>query len=179
VDSARYLHVCGGGAIVTTFTLRVSSSLAAGLSSAQMRTWLDAFIRQPHPLPLDPGPGDERVSLTLSESDVNTVISHLQCSASAALRRIAANRLEVPILAAMPVARVIAPARPAWASTRREVSWNRIPRERSIARLTRPTDSPSYKASILGWLVQFLIWALFMAVLFFFISRKKESFKAA
>ncbi len=78
---------------MTTFTLRASHELAARLSSAEMRSWLDDFVRMPRALPVDPGSGDGRVSLTLPESTVNSVADHCQCGISSALRRIAFERL--------------------------------------------------------------------------------------
>src|SRR6266849_3209581 len=78
---------------MATFTFRVSPDLAMRLTSARMRSWLDAFLQQPHALPVDPGPGDERISLTLSPRIVNAVAAHSGCSASSALRRIAIERL--------------------------------------------------------------------------------------
>jgi hypothetical protein len=76
---------------MTTFTFRVSDSLADRLSSAQMRSWIAEFLRQPHPLPRDPGSGPARVSLTLPDDAVRAVAGHLGCSASEALRRLVAD----------------------------------------------------------------------------------------
>jgi|SRR4029077_5289157 len=76
-----------------TFTLRASNELAASLSSAEIRSWLDDFVRQPHALPIDPGSGNGRVSLTLPEGTVNSVAASCQCPISSALRRIAFERL--------------------------------------------------------------------------------------
>jgi hypothetical protein len=77
---------------MTTFTLRVSEMFAARLSSAEMRVWLEDFLHAPHSLPPDPGPGDERISLTLPPSLVEAASASLRCSTSAALRRIAVER---------------------------------------------------------------------------------------
>ena len=42
-------------------------------TSSQMRSWLEAFVQHPHALPNDPGPVDERISLTLSLNTVHDV----------------------------------------------------------------------------------------------------------
>jgi hypothetical protein len=78
---------------MTTFTLRVSDVMAARLNSAEIRTWLDAFLRDPHDILGDPGPGRARVSLTLPEPEVKAVAAHLQCTSSSALRRLAGEYL--------------------------------------------------------------------------------------
>lgn len=80
---------------MTTFTLRASEELAGRLSSAEMRSWLSDFLRQPHTLPPDPGSGYGRVSLTLPEGVVRAVVEHSQCAVSPALRRIAIERLGI------------------------------------------------------------------------------------
>lgn len=95
---------------MTTFTLRVSSVMAACLSSAETRTWLDAFISKPHDILQDPGPGQARISLTLPEAEVRTVAAYLQCSPSSALRRLAGERLGTASSMPAPVANVMAPA---------------------------------------------------------------------
>lgn len=77
----------------TALTFRVSQCLASQLSSAEMRSWLEDFLRQPHALPGDPGPGDARISLTLPRNAVGAVAAHLRCSPSSGLRRIAIERL--------------------------------------------------------------------------------------
>lgn len=78
---------------MTTFTLRGSKSLIARLSSAAMRSWLEDFLRDPYFLPPDPGSGDQRISLTLPQAAVQRASACLQCSASAALRRIAVEHV--------------------------------------------------------------------------------------
>lgn len=79
---------------MTTFTFRAPNQLAARLSSAEMRSWLDDFVRQPHALPIDPGSGGGRISLMLPESTVKSVTAYCQCGISSALRRIAFDQLE-------------------------------------------------------------------------------------
>jgi hypothetical protein len=79
---------------MTTFTFRAPNQLAANLRSAEMRSWLDDFVRQPHALPIDPGSGGGRISLTLPESTVKSVAAYCQCGISSALRRIAFEKLE-------------------------------------------------------------------------------------
>jgi hypothetical protein len=80
-----------------TFTFRISESLAAHLSSAEMRAWLGDFVRQPCQLPPDPGPGSARLSLTLPEALVQSVAAYLRCSASTALRRVALGATQPPV----------------------------------------------------------------------------------
>jgi hypothetical protein len=78
---------------MATFTFRIPDSMAGHLSSAEMRSWVKEFLRNPHPLPPDPGSGYERISLTLPRSLVQTVAFDLRCSPSQALRRLAQERL--------------------------------------------------------------------------------------
>jgi len=94
---------------MTTFTLRVADVMAARLSSAETRAWLDAFLREPHDILGDPGPGQARVSLTLPEAEVKAVAAYLQCRPSSALRRLAGERLGPPSPMTAPVPHVIAP----------------------------------------------------------------------
>ena len=76
-----------------TFTFRIPDSMAGRLSSADVRSWLTDFQRNPHLLPSDPGSGYERVSLTLPRELVTQVAGYLRCSPSTALRRLAQERL--------------------------------------------------------------------------------------
>jgi hypothetical protein len=80
-----------------TFTFRIPESLVARLSSAEMRTWLRDFLRQPYQLPADPGPGGARMSLTLPEALVQAVAGYLRCSPSTALRRVALGSTQPPV----------------------------------------------------------------------------------
>lgn len=63
------------------------------LSSGEMRSWLAQFLRNPYPLPPDPGSGYERISLTLPRELVGGVAEYLRCSPSEALRSLAQERL--------------------------------------------------------------------------------------
>lgn len=82
---------------MTTITVHASEALAGLLSSAEIRSWLEQFLRQPHTLPRDPGAGYGRVSLALPGTTVNAVAAYSRCSVSRpALRRIAVERMEVP-----------------------------------------------------------------------------------
>jgi hypothetical protein len=74
---------------MATFTFRVPDSMTGRLSSAEMRSWLTQFVRNPYSLPPDPGSGYERVSLTLPRELVAQVAGYLRCSPSTALRRLA------------------------------------------------------------------------------------------
>jgi hypothetical protein len=143
---------------VTTFTIRISDSVAAGLSSGKMRASLDAFLRQPHPLPHDPGPGPERISLTLTERSVNAAAAYLQCSASSALRRIAIERLGVP-RPATPVPSVFLLSTPAPTSI-----LQKTPNPAPTAHRTETVqqDSASQGKAVVGALIQFLFSVLFL-----------------
>jgi hypothetical protein len=78
---------------MATFTFRIPDSMAGHLSSAEMRSWLTQFLRNPHPLPPDPGSGYERISLTLPSGLVQTLAFDLHCPPSQALRRLAREYL--------------------------------------------------------------------------------------
>jgi hypothetical protein len=164
---------------MTTFTLRASEALTGQLSSAEMRSWLEEFLRQPHPLPRDPGSGFGRVSLTLLDGPVNAVAAYSQCSVSSTLRRVAVERLGVPRLPVAPVSRVIVAGQPAPVSTATSgrSAWRRTPAPHGMA---RPQDGFSHDGeAIAGALIQFLIWVLVVGACFFFTSRKKEGAKGA
>jgi hypothetical protein len=80
-----------------TFTFRIHESLAARLTSAEMRSLLGEFLRQPCHLPPDPGAGGARLSLTLPEALVESVAAYLGCSTSTALRRVALGATHPPV----------------------------------------------------------------------------------
>lgn len=61
-----------------------------------MRSWLTQFLRNPRPLPPDPGSGHERISLTLPRGLVQTIAFDLGCPPSQALRRLAGEYLGLP-----------------------------------------------------------------------------------
>jgi hypothetical protein len=94
---------------MTTFTLRVADVMAARFSSVETRTWLDAFLRNPHDILGDPGPGRMRVSLTLPETEVKAVAAYLECTTSSALRRLASEHLGTPGSMTTPVLNVMGP----------------------------------------------------------------------
>jgi|SRR5271167_1528900 len=81
---------------MATFTFRIPDSMAGHLSSSEMRSWLTEFLRNPHPLPPDPGSGYERISLTLPKGLVQTAAFDLRCPPSQALRRLAREHLGPP-----------------------------------------------------------------------------------
>ena len=56
-----------------TYTLRTTTSLGGQLSSGQMRSWIAEFLRRPRSLPADPGAGEYRLSLNLSDESVRDV----------------------------------------------------------------------------------------------------------
>ncbi len=159
---------------MTTFTLRVSDSLAAGLSSANMRASVDAFLRRPHPLPKDPGPGYKRISLTLTDTSVAAAAAYLQCTASSALRRIANDGLGAPRRNS--IHNAFFPSTPAPTSIRRTPPnpvFTTPPTE------TDPRGSSSRGYGLAGAVIQFVCSALLLGVWFFFTSHKKKSAKGA
>ena len=87
---------------MATFTIRIPDSMAGRLSSSEMRSWLTQFLRNPHPLPPDPGSGYERISLTLPRGLVQTAAFNLRCPPSQALRRLAQEHLGPPESARTP-----------------------------------------------------------------------------
>ncbi len=74
---------------MTVFTVRTTNTPGNQFSSRQMRSWIAEFLRQPHPLPADPGPGEDRISLNLPEESVHELAEFLDCPSSSALRRLA------------------------------------------------------------------------------------------
>jgi hypothetical protein len=74
---------------MTVFTVRTTSTPGNQFSSRQMRSWIGEFLRQPHPLLPDPGPGKDRISLNLPEESVRELAKFLDCPSSSALRRLA------------------------------------------------------------------------------------------
>jgi hypothetical protein len=80
---------------MTTFTFRAPEGITSRLTSSEMRSWMNDFVRQPHILPPDPGSGYGRVSLTLPADTVNAIATYSKCATSSALRRIAVERLGV------------------------------------------------------------------------------------
>lgn len=74
-----------------TITFRVPESWAGRLDSAAVRHWLAEFLQRPTPdLPADPGGGEARVTLAVPKRAVKVISGLLDCSESAALRRIIA-----------------------------------------------------------------------------------------
>jgi hypothetical protein len=76
-----------------TFTVRVPSGWASRLDSARIQDWLADFIHSPRPLPDDPGPGDDRLSLSLQKRRVSVLAAMLDVNPSVALRRLAAHHM--------------------------------------------------------------------------------------
>lgn len=149
---------------MTTFTLRASEALAGRLSSAEMRLWLDDFLRQPHTLPPDPGSGYGRVSLTLPQPAVSAVAAYCRCDVSSALRRIAVERLGTSRSTAgqpgvpAPTARIVDG----------EAEWDRA----------APQYSLSQAGAIAMMLIPTFLWILIIAAYFIFNSRKRKMSKA-
>ena len=145
---------------MTTFTLRVSDSLAEFLNSAQMRSWLEAYLRAPCALPHDPGPGDKRVSLTLPQDLVEAVSGHLRCSNSAALRRIALEQVGIPEIESQEV----------------ESDYDASP---TASSRSEHSVAFSHAGSMAGLLVHAFLWILFMGAMLFFRSRKRKGVQEA
>jgi hypothetical protein len=165
---------------MTTFTLRASSVMAACLSSAKTRTWLDAFLGEPHDILQDPGPGQARVSLTLPEAEVKAVAAYLRCSPSSALRRLAGERLRTSSPMTTPAPHVIAP-RPATlkSMTPQSPAGTRPP---APARTTALTPQQDNKLRFQGEAlvaVVFVSMILLLMAWFLFVSRKKKANKTA
>jgi hypothetical protein len=78
---------------MTEFTVRTTTTLGSQLNSAQMRSWIAEFLRQPHRLPPDPGAGEHRSSLSLPGESVRDLAAYLRCSSSSALRRLALDAM--------------------------------------------------------------------------------------
>jgi hypothetical protein len=78
---------------MTEFTVRTTKTLGSQLNSAQMRSWIAEFLRQPHRLPSDPGAGEHRSSLSLPGESVCDLTAYLRCSPSSALRRLALDAM--------------------------------------------------------------------------------------
>jgi hypothetical protein len=93
---------------MTIFTVRTIAPQGNQLSSAQMRSRLAAFLRQPHSLPPDPGAGENRVSFNLPRESVCDLAEFLRCSPSSALRRLALHPMRpssmVPVVRSAHVA---------------------------------------------------------------------------
>lgn len=130
---------------MTTFTLRASEALAGQLNSAEMRSWLEEFLRQPHPLPPDPGSGYGRVSLTLTPDAVSAVATYCKCDISSALRRIAVERLGVKSSSVSQVYRVTG-------------STGRIPNAGSSHDNSQPGNE------IAAAVICFLVWIIFVGI---------------
>jgi hypothetical protein len=137
---------------MATFTFRVPDSLAEYLISSQMRIWLEDFLREPHALPSDPGPGDKRVSLTLPQDSVEAVSAYLRCSTSASLRRIAAEQLGTP---------------------------EEQPETDYPLNSSEYPDTSSRTGVIAGLLIHAFLWILLIGACFFFKSRKKRGVQEA
>lgn len=145
---------------MTTFILRVSDSVAEFLNSAQMRSWLEKYLHAPHALPHDPGPGDVRVSLTLSRDLLAAVSGHLRCSTSAALRRIAAEQVGASEIE----------------SQQAESDYDAYPTTGA------PSEHPgtsSQAAAMAGLLIHAFLWVLLMGAWLFCRSRKRKGAQEA
>jgi len=150
---------------MTTFTFRISNSLAGRTSSARMRAWIAEFLQHAHPLPPDPGPGEDRISLTLPGEQVRQLAGFLRCSPSEALRRLAleATRPSPEVLAAQ---RELEARHGVWTPP------DALRRARSKTGSRELT--PELEQQILGLIVSAVIWALALGVWFLLSYRKGE-----
>jgi hypothetical protein len=154
---------------MTTFTLRMSSPMAARLNSGQMRSWIADFLRLPNSLPPDPGPGEDRISLTLPSESVHAVARFLRCSPSEALRRLALAAIgPFPAVAAAP--RTLEPKDALWTA----------PHVPARSRPAPPSQASTIDAGdqLIGLIAQVLVIGLALLIWFFFSSRKGKPGKA-
>jgi len=128
-----------------------------------MRSWIAEFLRAPYSLPPDPGPGDDRISLTLPAESVHALAGFLRCSPSEALRRLAlkATRPSPTVLAAQ---RELERGNGVWAGSAPS-TW-----EESEDSDEHPR--PDVGDQVLGLIVSVVICLLCLAVVFFFSYRK-------
>ena len=155
---------------MTTVTLRVPESMAEHLTSAQMRSWLVDFLRRPHSLPPDPGPGERRLSLTLSREEVLQVAGFLRCSPSVALRCVAAERLGI----SSGVAQSTVPARALETRSATTPNWPPLLYSRFTSEVPRTnTSKPGKKRGISGIELLFSIipGIVFLGCLLFAVTR--------
>lgn len=99
--------------------LRIPDAWEGRVHSADVRGWLQAFFQRPCPLPVDPGAGEARVSLSVPPRAVKVLEGITGDSASAALRRVIAahspalpafrSRMPAAALPGRPLARFVAP----------------------------------------------------------------------
>ena len=161
---------------MTTFTLRAPVALTGRLGSAEMRCWLEEFLRQPHTLPRDPGSGHGRISLTLSDSTVKAIAAYSRCSVSSALRRIAAERVGAPAASPSQVPQVkVAHTYPGSTTISEPSARHKTAAPHEMEGLQGSPDG----GAIVGVLIQFLLWVLVMGACFFLSSRKKKGAKGA
>ena len=165
---------------MTTFTFRIPDWMAGRFSSSDVRSWLTQFLRNPHPLPPDPGSGYERISLTLPRELVRDVAGYLRSSPSIALRRVAAVYLcdqRAPISAP-----VNPPAAPVAASSpmATQAIWNSVPSgfQRRPAHDNR-VPTPPIGQKVVSLLVQALIYVFIVGALIFFGVHKNGTQKPA
>lgn len=148
---------------MTTFTLRSTGALTEHLSSAKMRSWIAEFLHQPHALPPDPGPGDDRISLTLPGDSVHLLAGFLRCSPSEALRRLALEATQ---------------SSPVVSAAQRELearhgSWSPLEASPWVRSEAGSQDRvPVTGQQMMGLIVSALIPLLSFGVLFFLSSRK-------
>lgn len=95
-----------------SISLRAPASWEGCLDSGEVKGWLADYLRQPHPLPPDPGAGNERLFLSLPRRAVEALTREIGDTQSAALRRLIAPHLDgqsrtittrVPVYRAEPV----------------------------------------------------------------------------
>ncbi len=106
---------------MSVFSLRVPSHWRSRIDSETVRRFLVGFLQRPRNLPVDPGPGEGKISLSLPARAVKVLSGLVDDTESGALRRLIAENIRA-LPAAKPVPRLLAPRTPAvvqpssWAS---------------------------------------------------------------
>jgi len=153
---------------MATFTLRIPDSMAGRLSSGEMRSWLTEFLRNPHPLPPDPGSGYERISLTLSKGLVQTAAFNLRCPPSQALRRLAQEHLG-------PLERVSTPSEPFFCPTSLPAAGNSLWRSAPACQADMGgQSSKDTLGNAIAQLVASVVMLALMVLVVYFSSKGKE-----
>ncbi len=131
---------------MAVFSLRIPAAWRGQVDSGSVRGSLAAYLQRPRKLPPDPGPGEEKISLSLPERAVKVVSGLLDDTESGALRRVIAENIGA-LPAPKPVPRLPAPPQPvlvpsrAWAlppaSPRMGRDWPNLPLSQSNRFLER------------------------------------------
>ena len=154
---------------MATFTFRIPDSMAGRLSSSEMRSWLAQFLRNPHPLPPDPGSGCERISLTLPKGLVQTAAFDLRCPPSQALRRVAREHLGPPETARINSEPFLRPTSPAAAGNS---AWRSAPKDSaSVGAQSREHELGKVVAQLIASIITLAV----ICLVGYFSSRSKKT----